>query len=257
MRKLTAFLCTFLLLFPGAQVAFADAMAETGLSVYHDFFGENPSLLETSVSGSISEYGSTVGSYSDTSNLGQFPTADGGFTYGTWPYLGNVSGMAELGLSTGAGVHADGVSTYDMLAVSSASQRFYLPARWGLESHWQFQIGLNMSTSDFSDYAYTRYKIFTVQEGVTTQLLDFGWEVQDGDYYSSQKLPPGYGSSIGGAGITYMMNNSDEDSFFDFCIEIEAYASTPNPNPVPEPTTILLFGTGLIGLAGIGRRKFR
>jgi hypothetical protein len=70
--------------------------------------------------------------------------------------------------------------------------------------------------------------IFNLQQG-----LDFG---DDGlvDLVGS-------GDILGGSGLTHAFARSDADVTL---------------NPIPEPTTLLLFGTGLLGLAAFGRKRF-
>ena len=47
-----------------------------------------------------------------------------------------------------------------------------------------------------------------------------------------------------------LSNLSDKD-YQDLVIMVESV----NPAPVPEPATMLLLGSGLIGLAGFGRKR--
>ncbi len=55
--------------------------------------------------------------------------------------------------------------------------------------------------------------------------------------------------------LTFAASGDGYQGWGDETWQVKNLIVTTNANPVPEPTTVLLFGTGIAGLAGIARRK--
>lgn len=88
-----------------------------------------------------------------------------------------------------------------------------------------------------------------------------GWALSAGTYWASFEVRPGdtYSGSLPGSALVPLANEAytsdgNWQGFDDLCLAIRISGDRIG-NQVPEPSTMLLLGTGLLGLVGLNRRK--
>ena len=117
-----------------------------------------------------------------------------------------------------------------------------------------------------SNYFGTIYDDISGKTLGSADVLTFKWALRDLSVTNQYTSDPSDNNGLDHM-VTWLITGGDEDLIGSYVIAWEdrndldwdyndLVVEITNAAPVPEPATMLLLGSGLIGLAGLGRKKF-